>query len=193
MKSSSKLFYLFLGLTLVVVLLVFSILENSFNNEKKDDFIGEKTDDDLLSTETNKNDGDRITEDTIIEYENYYSECDHTIRDFELNKEKFIGMNKRELEESFGKNSNKEVLVFDDSRVIIKVTKNYLCPNHYIIGENEGKVAIYKVDENGDKILFKTLDQSIELLGEYDIEKLKKGIIVDNLDDIGDVIENFIS
>lgn len=196
MKKSSRLFYLFLGLTLAVVILVFSVLDLSFDNKRNDELAEEEIDDednDLLSAETNKKDGDEITSDTIIEYENFYSECGDTIRDFELNKENYIGMNKKELEESFDENSNREILVFDDSRVIIKATKDYLCPNHYIIGENDGYVAIYKVNKNGNKVLFRTLDQSIELLGEYDRNKLKEGIIVDSLDDIGNVIENFIS
>lgn len=197
MKNSSKIFYLFIGLTLAVVVLVFTFLELNINNDKDKNDANIKEDDkkidELLTTEINSGQNKKITENTIIEYETYYTECGDTIREFEEDKDRYIGMDKEELENSFDEDSTKEVIRFDTSRVVIKTVENHLCPNHYVIGEHEGYVAIYKIDKQGNRELFKTLDQSIELLSEYDIERLKKGIVVDSLDDIGEVIENFIS
>ncbi|MBS4539673.1 hypothetical protein GOQ27_14460 [Clostridium sp. D2Q-11] len=197
MKNSSKIFYLSIGLIFSVVVLVFTILEIGFDKNSNDNITKENEEnesmDELLTTEINGSEGKEITEDTIIEYDIFYTKCEHNIRDFQVNKNDYIGMNRKALEDSFDEESNKEVLKFDSNRVVIKQVKDSLCPDHYIVGENEGKVAIYKIDENGDRVLFKTLEQSIQLLGEYDKERLRNGIVVDDLDDIGEVIENFIS
>lgn len=194
MKKSYKIFYLFLALSLVFVFLVFTFLDITLNkqNDDKNKVEIDKAKEEL-SKEINVSPDEEINKDTIIEYENYYTECEHVLREFEADKKKYIKMNEEKFKKNFKTNHEMKILRFDSDRIIIRISKDYLCPNHYIVGEYEGFVSIYKIDDEGKKTLFKKLDQSIEFFSDYDKNKLKKGILVDSIDDIGAIIENFIS
>ncbi|WP_130806749.1 BofC C-terminal domain-containing protein [Senegalia massiliensis] len=194
MKNSYKMFYLFLGLTLAVVLLIFSFLDNRLENKNKDENIAKNQSiNKELSQEINVKPQEKINKNTIIEYENYYTECEHVVRSFELDKKKYIDMGRDEFRNNFKIEFSTKIIRFDSERVIVRIDKNFLCPNHYVVGEYEGYVSIYKINDKGERVLFKKLDQSIEFLSDFDKNKLKKGIIVDSIDDIGEIIENFIS
>lgn len=194
MKKSYKIFYLFLALSLAVVMLIFTFLDITLNNQNKDKNRAESGKaKEELSKEINVKPQEKINKDTIIEYENYYTEREHVLREFELDKKKYINMDEDEFKDNFKIKYPTKILRFDSDRVIVRITRDYLCPNHYIVGEHEGFVSIYKIDDEGEKVLFKKLDQSIEFFSDYDKKKLKEGIIVDSIDDIGEIIENFIS
>ncbi|MGO1368067.1 MAG: hypothetical protein ACTHVE_07110 [Senegalia sp. (in: firmicutes)] len=193
MKKSYKIFYLFLALSLVFVFLVFTFLDITLNKQDNKNKVEIDKAKEELSKEINVSPEEEINEDTIIEYENYYTECEHVLREFEADKKKYIKMNEEKFKKNFKTNHEMKILRFDSDRIIIRISKDYLCPNHYIVGEYEGFVSIYKIDDEGKKTLFKKLDQSIEFFSDYDKNKLKKGILVDSIDDIGAIIENFIS
>lgn len=137
----------------------------------------------------------RISPNTSIEKEIYYTECRHTIKDkLKVNNE-MINMNEKEFYYYIKKNyPNLNIVSFSVSNIILKENRETLCPNHYIIGESDGKIAVYRISEDGDKILYKILeDYSLTLLKEIDQEKLKKGIVVDTEEELSDVLESFIS
>ncbi|MFA7412600.1 MAG: BofC C-terminal domain-containing protein, partial [Tissierellaceae bacterium] len=74
------------------------------------------------------------------------------------------------------------------------ITKNHLCENHYVIGEKDGNIAIYRIDENGERKLETFFpDYPISLLMEIDQNKLIEGIVIDSQEELSDVLENFIS
>lgn len=90
--------------------------------------------------------------------------------------------------------SDMRIISFSVANIVLGESRDTLCPNHYIIGESEGKIAVYRISDTGEKILFKIFkDYSLSLLKEIDQEKLKKGIVVDTEEEISDVLENFIS
>ena len=57
--------------------------------------------------------------------------------------------------------------------------------------ENDGKVTIYKVLENGEKELFEKTDISIEYLTESDKINMKDGIRVNSKQELNQLIEDF--
>nr|WP_246566708.1 BofC C-terminal domain-containing protein [Tissierella simiarum] len=89
---------------------------------------------------------------------------------------------------------NIKIISYTNKQIVLREDRNHLCPNHYIIGEKEGNIAIFKVDERGQRILDKVFpDYPISLLKEIDQEKLKEGIMVDSEEELSDILENFIS
>ncbi len=89
---------------------------------------------------------------------------------------------------------NIKIISFSPREIVLREERNHLCPNHYIIGQADGKIAIYRIDEKGEKYLDKVFnDYPISLLKEVDQERLKDGIIVDSEEELSDVLENFIS
>ena len=137
----------------------------------------------------------RISPNTCIEKEIYYTKCRHTIKDILEVDNNIINMNEKEFYYYIKKNyPNLNIISFSVSKIILRENRESLCPNHYIIGESNGKIAVYRIGEDGEKILYKIFeDYSITLLKEIDQDKLKKGIVVDTEEELSDVLESFIS
>lgn len=138
---------------------------------------------------------ERITPNTYIEIRTHYKECHHNIIKEWEKDDKIVNMTEDEYREYLKENyPNVNLVKFSSEEIILEEERDHLCPNHYIIGEYEGKVAVFKIDEHGEKYLYKVFaDYPITLLKEIDQEKLREGIIVNTEEELTDVLENFIS
>jgi hypothetical protein len=65
------------------------------------------------------------------------------------------------------------------------------CPNHFIIGEEDGYITIYVYDDNGKKIVQEKTDITLATLTPEDQQALKGGIIVDTEDQKEQTLEGF--
>lgn len=137
----------------------------------------------------------RITPNTLIEIKTHYTSCNHNITKFQNASYEIINMTEEEFEEYVINNYSKgKIISFSSKEIVLREERNHLCPNHYIVGESNGYIAIFGIDENGIKYLDKEFkDYPINLLKEIDQEKLINGIIVDSEEELSDVLENFIS
>lgn len=138
---------------------------------------------------------DRISPNTLIEERINYSTCGHLITKVKSVDSKLVNMSKEEFRDYIEENgSNKRIISYSSNKITMGVVKNHLCEKHYIVGEKNGKIAIFKTGEDGEKILDKIfMDYPISLLMEIDQEKIIEGIRVDSEDELSEVLENFIS
>lgn len=136
-----------------------------------------------------------ISPNTIIEERIHYLTCNHIITKIRAVETEIVNMKKQDyidyLEE---KSPSTKLISFSSNRITLGLTKNYLCENHYIIGEENGFIAVFCIEENGERVL-KTVfkDNPISLLMEIDQEKITKGIVVDSEEELTEILENFIS
>jgi hypothetical protein len=137
----------------------------------------------------------RISPNTFIEERIHHTACDHVITKVNAATEEFVNMNKDEIVDYLEENyPNKKLISFSSSKITLGITKNHLCENHYIVGEKDDLIAIFKVNENGERVLENVLiDHPISILMEIDQQKLIEGIVVDSEDELSEVLENFIS
>lgn len=138
---------------------------------------------------------DKISPNTLIEERIHYSTCGHVITKVNPVEDELINMTKKEFSEYMEFNSpNKRLITYSANKITMGVIKNHLCEKHYIIGEKDGNIAIFKVGENGEKIADKIFtDYPISLLMEIDQEKIIEGIVVENEEQLSEILENFIS
>lgn len=137
---------------------------------------------------------EKIRPNTDIEYIIYYTQCDHTIRESKKPDENMINMNEKDLDEYIlSRELDWKVVYFNNNKVIIKVNKEQICPNHYVLKEKDGRIAVYKINEQGEMDLKEIISHPVSLLREVDQEKLRKGIIVDSQEELINTLENFIS
>lgn len=138
---------------------------------------------------------ERISPNVYIEKKTHYKACNHNITKLNELDEKIVNMTEKEYREYMEENfPNVKIISFSLNRIILREERDHLCPNHYIIGESEGKIAIYRIDDNGDKVLDRVFkDYPISLLKQIDQNKLIEGIRVDSDEELSDVLENFIS
>jgi hypothetical protein len=136
-----------------------------------------------------------ISPNTFVEKKIHYNLCNHDITKLNNVDDEIINMTEKQYREYMKENyPNIKIISFSTKEILLREERNHLCPNHYIIGESNGKIAIYGIDENGDKFLDKVFSNyPISLLKEVDQEKLIKGILVDSEEELSDVLENFIS
>ncbi|WP_313757099.1 hypothetical protein [Tissierella sp.] len=197
MKKDKVLPVFFFSLTLFLVSFIFGYqLMNKKLNPKDISKIGIKEKDILEHPEKEiLGEGNRISPNTFIEERIHYMACDHIITKTNLVEDNMVNMTKEEFTEYIQANyPNKKVISFSSSKVTLGTTKNHLCENHYIVGEKDGLIAIFKVGENGERILDNVLvDYPISLLMDIDQEKIMNGIVVDNEDELSEILENFIS
>ncbi len=132
---------------------------------------------------------------TKIKYTTIYLECKHSFEEIKLAEKDMVNMKKDQFIEYINNNfPNWKVTTFSHDLVLINIEKKHLCPNHYIIGEKDGKIAIYTINENGEKKLDKILNNApISLLKEVDQKRLEKGIVVESMEEVSEILENFIS
>lgn len=132
---------------------------------------------------------------TMIEYKTIYLECGHEIKRTSKPEKDMLSLTQEQLEGYLANNSPEWFIEeFSKDKVVIYTEKNHLCPNHFIIGEKNGKIVIFKVNEKGEKVLHKILkDTSTSTLKKVDQEKLKEGIVVNSEEEAGQILENFIS
>jgi hypothetical protein len=136
-----------------------------------------------------------ITPSTILEERVHYKVCDDIPTVEKRVPDEFVNMTRDELVGYLENNSPQVRLVsFSTERIILWSEKDQLCTNHFVIGEEDGKIAIFKIDEKGERVLDKVFSEyPINLLHPIDQDKLREGIRVDNEEDLSDIIENYIS
>lgn len=137
----------------------------------------------------------RITPNTFIEERIHYKECGHLVSNVYLAKENYVNMTKEEFSEYIYNNSPElSVISFSNVKIVLWGEKHHLCKDHYIIGVENGKIAIYNIDDQGERVLEKIFeDYPIDLLREVDQERLLEGIVIDSKEELSDILENYIS
>lgn len=137
----------------------------------------------------------RISPNTSIEERVHYKTCGHLSTELSVPHDDIINMTRKEYENYLESNyPDKKLISFSREKIVLWGERNHLCKEHYIIGEENGYIAIFRIDDNGNKILYKIFeDYPISILVEMDRERIKEGIIVDNEDELSDILENFIS
>lgn len=135
-----------------------------------------------------------ISPNTFIEKRTNYKECGHVESEVDLADSSIVNMTRNEYEDYLRDNTNYRLISYSSTKITIWGERNHLCPNHYVIGENEGNIAVFTIDEDGNRILERVFeDYHIDILQELDREKLINGIVVDSQDELSEILENFIS
>ena len=137
----------------------------------------------------------RISPNTFIETRIHYKECGHLVSNAALASEEYVNLTKDELIEYLYANSpDLRLISFSTVKVVLWGEKNHLCKDHFVIGEEDGKIAIFKIGDDGERILDKVfVEYPINVLLGLDQEKLKEGIVVDTQDQLSDILEDYIS
>ena len=180
------------------------IANNYINEKPNDQFSQDNIEEHQIPkiTDEHNNDSDItiasddecIGPNTIIEYVTYYEECEHTLTTSNKAEEEIVNMKEDEFEKYIeSKYLNSNIEFFSRNKIIVKMKKNHLCPNHFVIGVKDGKIAIYEIDEEGNRVLSEIVDIPISILKEIDQKKLEKGIVTDSEDEKISVLENYIS
>lgn len=186
-----------LGFALVLFVISFTLGYQLMKNKVEDDKILSNeniVDNNLEGMEIIKEEN-RISPNTLIEERVHYKKCDHLISGIHPSEGEIINMTREEYEEHLRTNyPNLRLVSFSNTKIVLWGERNHLCQNHYIIGEENGKIAVFTIGEEGQRVLYKVFTENpISLLLELDQEKLREGITVDSEEELSNELENYIS
>ncbi|NLJ78392.1 MAG: hypothetical protein GX329_03440 [Tissierellia bacterium] len=193
MKKHNIIIILFsMTLALISFAYGYKIMKDRDRGRSSEILITEEEDDSELEI---LKEGMNISPNTFIEKNTFYKACNHNITKLNNADDAIINMDESQYRGYMKENyPNITIVEFSIERIVLREERAHMCPNHYIIGESDGKIAIYRIDENGERHLDKAFeDYPISLLKKIDQEKLIEGIIVDSEEELSNVLENFIS
>lgn len=132
---------------------------------------------------------------TKIMYKVNYKECGHEIAKSVDSTEDMVGLNRKAFETYVvDKLAGWKLSMFSKDEIGLVSEKDTLCPNHFVVGEKNGQITIFKIDENGQRVIHRIFkDATISTVREENQKRLKKGIVVDSEEEAIQVLEDFIS
>ncbi len=161
---------------------------NTRNDQKNSSYIETNiiaNEPEYISTEQTE---DMVSPNAEIMRTIYFNKCGHTETEIENVEKDMVNLNEDQLKEKF---DDWEINYFSDKKISIYQEKDEYCPEHYIIGESEGLVNIYKLDKNGEDELYETTNIFLDYLPEADQEKIRDGIEVIGTKNLNSVLENY--
>ncbi len=132
---------------------------------------------------------EKISINTEVIEEIYYTQCDHLIKNKKKSISNLINMTKDDLIEEY---PNWEIKEFSKERVVLYKEEQGFCNEHYLVKDVDGLVTIYNMDNN-DKAnnLVEITEIETKYLTENDQENLKEGIKVYTKQKLNKLIEDF--
>ncbi len=141
-----------------------------------------------VDTAINMPDKNILTPNTQLIFRTYYNSCKHTREKAVQAGNDEVNMKAEQLKEKY---ADWEITAFSPPIVELSKTIDTYCPSHYIIGVDNGYIAIYVYDENGNKNMQERTDISIATLTPEDQQALTAGIVVDTEDQKEQTLEGF--
>ncbi|MDF2547089.1 MAG: hypothetical protein K0R93_1987 [Anaerosolibacter sp.] len=146
-----------------------------------------------LNVEETVNDN-LVTEDTKLVFKTYYEKSRDTLTKEEKVPIVLIGEPLKNLQEYVASNyTGWSIRGISKDFIELYRVRETLSPNHYIVKEKNGFIAIFQIDETGNSILIDQTEIPIFGLGEIDQKKLKDGIPVKNLENVNQILEDYSS
>jgi hypothetical protein len=135
-----------------------------------------------------------VTENTEIVFNTYYK----TTGEIEKNAVKVpvtaVGMNLSQFKDYIEDNySGWRIKTISTKTAALFREEEGFTPNTFLIQSKDGYIVIYKINEFGEKELYEETNISTSVLTEIDKRKLKKGILVDNLNAAYRIVEDYSS
>lgn len=124
---------------------------------------------------------------TIVEKQ-YFTGCDHLIKDIKEIPEDWINMTEEQILEQY---PDWTLESFTNNQIIVSQEKEGYCGEHYVIRTHNDVIGIYTLDENGKETLKEDTDIPTMYLTEEDLEILNKGIQASGENQLHQVLEDY--
>lgn len=140
-----------------------------------------------LNIQTNSNE-EKISPNCLLILKRYYKECDHIINEYIDIPHKLVNKTQQDLENEY---LNWDIKKYSSTEIIIYKEFDSDCGQHFILRDDEGKITIYKINENNEEEVYQKTEISIDYLTETDKIEIQNGIRVNGIEELNQVIENF--
>ena len=137
---------------------------------------------------TTDSENEKISPNCRIILTRYYKGCKDSINEYISVPETLVNSSKEELQNQY---KDWEIKEFSSNKVCLYKEFDGSCGEHYILKDEDGKISIYKISEEGKENLYEKTNISIEYLPEKDKKAIKDGLKVNGKEKLNELIENF--
>lgn len=186
--------WIIIGICAIVVL---GIIVGIFvgKNATKDE---QKVETKLVSTEQNIQNGIEListsyaevkaSPNCLFEFKTYYKGCKHTTTKRENIPEELVNKTEIEMQDRY---KDYKIEEFTANNIVLYQEKEGICDEHYLLKENNGYIAIYKIDNAGKEILKENTQIVTTYLPETDKQNLKNGIKIIGRENLSLTLEDY--
>ena len=118
----------------------------------------------------------------------YYTKCGHTLTEYTNLPNDLVNSTEEDIQEVY---QGWNIESFEPNQITLSRSIESECGEHYIIRDENGKVAIYRVLENGTEELYENTEISTEYLPDADKDNMKTGIRANGKEELNQVLEDF--
>lgn len=118
----------------------------------------------------------------------YYTKCDHTLTEYINLPNDLVNSTQEDIQEVY---QGWDIESFETNQIVLTRTIDSECGEHYIIRDDNGKVAIYRILENGEEELVEKTEISTDYLTQTDKDNMKNGIRANGKQELNQLIEDF--
>ena len=187
-------------IVIIVAMIVGVIIYSPKQNEEASNIIAktetENVTNNVIKNEVKKEDKieetnateEKISPNAFVTFKVKYEGCGHTTNKYMEVPENFVNNTEKELQEKY---SDWKIEKFSDMEIILSKEESGNCGEHYIVRESEGLVTVYQVLDDGTEREYEKTDISTEYLTETDKINMEKGIEVNGIQNLNQLIEDF--
>ena len=165
--------------------------ENIIIDEKNKKKIGSENstgidgENNVLSTSSSD---EKTTPNTVLIFECYYSKCGHSqISSKKIDSEN-VNKTKEEIEKIYG---DWKIKSFSSEKIELYKEENSICSNHFVVKEDDGYVAVYNINNDGQEIIRDKTDISTKYLPQDDQDLLQNGIKANSASELDQILADF--
>lgn len=140
-----------------------------------------------LDIETNSNE-EKISPNCLITLKRYYNECQHTINEYIDVPQNLVNGTQEDLEKEY---PNWEIQKYSSNEIILYREFDSNCGQHFILRNDNGKITIYKINEEMQEEVYEKTEISVEYLTETDKVEIQNGIRVNGVEELNQLLEDF--
>ena len=166
-----------------------SIVENEINivSEKVTDECTEEYQNSEKEIETDSQE-EKISPNCLLTLKKYYEECNHTINEYVDIPQDLVNGTEEDLKNEY---PYWQVEKYSSNDIILYKEFNSNCGQHFVLRENNGKITVYKINENNEEKVYENTEISVEYLSETDKIKISEGIKVNGIEELNQLLEDF--
>ena len=140
-----------------------------------------------LDIETNSNE-EKISPNCLITLKRYYNECQHTINEYIDVPQNLVNGTQEDLEKEY---PNWEIQKYSSNEIILYREFDSNCGQHFILRNDNGKITIYKINEQMQEEVYEKTEISVEYLTETDKVEIQNGIRANGVEELNQLLEDF--
>ena len=131
---------------------------------------------------------EKISPNCLLILKKYYNECNHTINEYVDVPQDLVNGTEEDLKKEY---PYWQIEKYSSNEIILYKEFNSNCGQHFVLREDEGKITVYKINENNEEEIYEKTEISVEYLSETDKGKISEGIKVNGIEELNQLLEDF--